>query len=92
MQITKEMVIELNTELAIKGCPFRYKYVFNKLSMGNPEIEITLPSMNYVSSFIVNPTNEFYDWLKMWFKSKGIELSCNNDGSILWSKSGWDKE
>ena len=90
MKITKEMVIELNNELSIKGCPFRYKYDEASYS-GNPHMEIILPSMSCVSSFIVNPTREFFDWLELWFKVKGIELSCNNDGSILWSKNGWDK-
>ncbi len=26
MKITREMVMELNNELAVKGCPFRYEY------------------------------------------------------------------
>lgn len=89
MKITKEMVMELNNELAIKGCPFRYS--FNEVGhSGNPYIEIALPSMNCVDSFIINPTKEFFDWLELWFKLKGIELNCNNTGSILWSKNGWE--
>lgn len=88
MKITKEMVMELNNELVNKGCPFRYEYDPAEHS-GNPHMIITLPSMNCVSSFIINPTREFFDWLELWFKEKGIELSCNNDGSILWSKNGW---
>ena len=55
-------------------------------------MEITLPSLKYIDSFIINPTNEFYDWLELWFKIKGIELSYNNTRSIIWSKSGWDKD
>lgn len=89
MKITKEMTVELNNELAIMGCPFRYEYDSNGYT-GNPHINIVLPSMNYVSSFIINPTDEFFNWLKTWFRSKGITLSCNNDGSIMWSKDGWD--
>lgn len=88
MKITKEMVVELNNELAIKGCPFRYE--FNEREYAdNPCIKIVLPSMSWVNSFIINPTKEFFNWLELWFKVKGIELSCNNDGSILWSKNGW---
>lgn len=87
MKITREMTMELNNELAVMGCPFRYKYV----EQDNPQIEITLPSMNYVDSFIVNPTVAFFDWLIAWFKVSGVELSRNNDGSIFWSKSGWDQ-
>lgn len=89
MKITEEMVMELNSELIFKGCPFRYKYDPTGYT-GNPHMEITLPNMNCVSSFIINPTSEFFDWLKLWFKVKGIELGCNNNASILWSKNGWD--
>lgn len=46
--------------------------------------------MSSVDSFIINPTRDFFDWMELWFKNKGIELSCNADGSILWSKSGWN--
>lgn len=90
MKITNEMTMELNNELAQKGCPFRYEYSDATYS-GNPQIKITLPSMSCVSSFIINPTREFFNWLELWFKVRGIELGHNNDGSILWSKSGWDE-
>lgn len=91
MKITKEMVMELNNELVNKGCPFRYEYNEADYS-GNPHMKITLPSMSCVNSFIINPTKEFFNWLQLWFEVKGIELSCNNDGSIIWSKSGWRNE
>ena len=32
MKITREMVVELNNELAVKGCPFRYKFNDNIIS------------------------------------------------------------
>lgn len=89
MKITKEMVIELNNELANMGCSFRYKYDEAGCS-GNPQIEITLPSMNYVRYASIHPTDAFFLWLTLWFKLKDIDLSCNNDRSILWSKSGWE--
>lgn len=82
--------MELNNELANKGCPFRYEYDEDELT-GIPHIEITLPSMNCVSSFNINPTREFFDWLELWFKTRGIELNHNNDGSVLWGKSGWNE-
>lgn len=90
MKITREMVIELNNELAVMGCPFRYEIEDKKCSWNNPHIELVLPSMNYVESFMVCPKTEFFEWLYAWFRLKGIELSCNNDRSILWSKNGWD--
>lgn len=91
MKITEEMVMELNKELENKGCSFRYEYDKNGFT-GNPHIKITLPSMNCVGSFIINVTKEFLDWLELWFKARGVELTCNNDGSILWSKNGWQDD
>lgn len=40
MKITREMVMELNNELAVKGCPFRYEYeggnrIFTYSTYGN---------------------------------------------------------
>ena len=85
MKITREMVAELNNELEIRSCPFRYKYKDEEYI---PKIEITLPNMNnWVDSFIINVSSEFFDWLNSWFKTKyDIELNCNNTGSILWAK------
>lgn len=88
MKITQRIVTELNSELANKGCPFRYEYYEPEYS-NNPHMRIALTSMRCVDSFNINPTKDFFDWLVLWFKSKEIELSCNNDGSILWSKNGW---
>ena len=85
MKITREMVMELNNELAFKGCPFRYEY---EGATEIPHMEIALPNMNCVSSYIINVTKDFLEWLELWFKTKyGIELICNNDGSILWAKN-----
>lgn len=83
MKITREMVMELNDELSVKGCPFRYKFTNNVIVSS---MEITLPSMSCVDSFIINPTREFFDWLELWFKIKyDIELRSNNTRSTLWS-------
>ena len=90
MKITREMVVELNSELTVMGCPFRYKFNGETGIGNNTQMELILPSMNYVSSFMVYPTTEFFVWLTTWFKNRGIELSSNNDSSILWSSSGWD--
>lgn len=88
MKITKEMVIELNNELVVKGCPFRYEYEGETEYSRIPHMEIALPNMNCVSSYIINVTKDFLEWLDIWFKTKyGIELTYNNDGSILWAKN-----
>lgn len=86
MRLTKEMVVDLNNELAVKGCPFRYEFQ-ESVGVGIPSMEITLPNMNYVDSFIINVTREFLEWLELWFKTKyNVELNCNNTGSVFWSK------
>ena len=54
MKITREMVIELNNELAVKGCPFRYEYEGETEYSRIPHMEIALPNMNCVSSYIIN--------------------------------------
>lgn len=89
MKISKEIVYQLNNELKCRDYPFRYKY---DESSDNPHIQITLASTLGVDSFIINPTKDFFEWLQGWFLQYGIELSCNNDGSILWSKSGWEED
>lgn len=88
MKITVEMVNELNKELATKNCPFRYEFYIPEYNPINPHMKIVLPSMNCVDSFTINPSKIFFDWLRLWFKAKGVELSCNNDASILWSANG----
>ena len=51
-------------------------------------MQVALPNMNCVSSCIINVTRDFLEWLELWFKTKyGIELTRNNDGSILWAKN-----
>ena len=89
MKITDDMVYELNETLEYKGYSFRYEYNDSILN-GNSCMKITLPRMKGVDSFIINPTKEFFEWLEGWFMQYGIELSCNNDGSIIWSKNGWN--
>lgn len=89
MEITSEMVMKLNNELENKGYPFKYEY--NKPEDDRcPYIKITLTNMKGVNNFIINPTDEFFDWLNLWFKLNGVELYCNNDKSILWGQKQCD--
>ena len=79
MKITREMVIELNNELVIKGCPFRYEYEGETEYSRIPHMEIALPNMNCVSSYIINVTKDFLEWLDIWFKTKYnvlTEVTC----------------
>jgi hypothetical protein len=83
MKITSELVEELNNELKNKECSFRYSY--DESYIGTPVIKITLASMMYVDSCIINPTPEFFDWLSQWFEKRGITITYNNTGSTAWS-------
>lgn len=83
MKITKDMIVEFNEELAKKNCVFRYEFDDSELAI--PCAKMTLVNLNYVNSFIVNLSNEFFDWLVQWFEAKGIKIMFNNDRSIFWS-------
>ena len=52
--IDRGMVIELNNELAVKGCPFRYEYEGATEYSHIPQMRVVLPNMNCVSSCIIN--------------------------------------
>ena len=46
MKITREMVMELNNELAVKGCPFRYEYEGATEYSHIPLMQVALPKVN----------------------------------------------
>ena len=52
-------------------------------------IQVTMASMNFVGSCIINLTEAFRIWLYQWFKIRGVHLTTNNTGSIYW---GVEKE
>lgn len=85
-QITDVMVTELNSELAVMGCSFRFKLIDEGFYT---KIQVTMASMNFVGSCIINLTEEFRVWLYQWFKIRGVHLTTNNTGSIYW---GVEKE
>ena len=86
MKLTKEMVSELNNELAVMGCSFRFAFCESKMT-GLPSMEITLPSKNYVHSYIINVSRAYLEWQDMWFKTRyNVVLNCNNTGSVFWCK------
>ena len=83
MKITEEMVFKLNNELIVMGCPFRYSYTEETV----PSIEVQLLNTNYLKCYTIYPSDDFLEWLYKWFEFKyGIELECNNTGTVFWSK------
>lgn len=81
MKITQEMLNEFNNLMELEGSVIRLKTddrIFDT-------INIKLPEDKNVYSFILNPTDEWYNKLENFFKQKGIpELKYNNTGSCFW--------
>lgn len=88
-KITENMVTDFNKMLENLNCSFRLKYRGDDFPW-NPKCEIVPANSMFISSAIINLTNEFYKTLNAYFNDKGIELSYNNAHSIFWSKSGWN--
>ena len=87
MKISKDNVAVLNMELEKKGCCFRIGFYDD---LGNPKCQIVPSSEVFIESTIINPNRAFYKFLNEFFAERGIELSYNANGTIFWSKSGWD--
>jgi len=88
MRITEEMVFRFNNMLLLtEGCSFKLQLNYGVGS--NMQCEIVPRSGKFLDSWVLNASKEFYFTLEKFFKSEGIELSYNNDGSIFWSKSGF---
>lgn len=88
MRITEGMTDELNAILANMGCSFKFAFRDEAL---NSKIDVAPMNSQFIDSCIINLTKECYDFIENFFKGKGIEkLSCNNTGSTLWSKSGFE--
>lgn len=85
--ITKEMVEELNNELAVRGYPFRYNYHEYAEHDSIPDMQVTLSNMKGVSSCTIKVTDDFLKRLELWFRTRyGIDLTCLNDRSVLWAR------
>jgi len=91
---TEEITNELNKQLEVLNCAFRFKLVTEEYGerLYNPHIEISLTNNYFVNSFVLNLTNKFYKWLEQLCEDNwNIHLSYNNTRSIIWAKEGWDK-
>lgn len=84
-KITQEMLDALNEELLAKGCLFRY-IVRRRNDDGTIEtIERVLCNDTWISSSIINATDEFYEWFEKFFREYGIEIHYNNTRDISWA-------
>lgn len=85
-KISRGMVNHLNMVLRENGVGF--KYVYENKDTYAPTIRIdVVDNAGWVSSTIINCTDEYYTWLENWFKENyDIEICYNNTRSIIWSK------
>lgn len=90
MRITEEMTDELNGILASMGCSFKFAFREGTLKS---QIDVVPMNNQFIDSSIINLTKECYSFIEHFFKGKGIEeLSYNNTGSTIWSKSGFNHD
>ena len=84
-KITREMAEHLNKILKEMGVGFGY--VYEDETTNAPTIRIVVAdNMGWVTSSIVNCTDNYYVWLNDWFKDNyDITLCYNNTGNIIWS-------
>lgn len=82
-EITKTMVNKFNDHLKEVNCIFRLERRTDEI--GTAFVHIVLANNKYVSSYIINPTKEFYDLLNDYFLTMGIKLNRNNTGTVFWS-------
>ena len=84
-EITKEMTEELNLLLLKMGCCFNFKYI----SQGplSACIEIQLINKKFLNSWILNPSDDFYNFITTFFNNYDIEIKYNNTGTIFWSST-----
>lgn len=85
-KISKGMVNHLNMALRENGVGF--KYVYENEDTYAPTIRIdVVDNASWISSSIINCTDEYYSWLENWFEENyDIEICYNNTRSIIWSK------
>ena len=89
-RFTPELIEEFNHILLEQDCSFKLAFVPLPEGDSNPSITIVPTNMKYINSYILHLTEEFYSYMEVFFKKRGISsISYNNDGSIFWSSKGW---
>lgn len=86
MKITKQMTDELNIILLNLGCSFKFKFDEQCHS-----IKVIPSNSIFIKNSIINLTNDCYDLINAFFKTKNIELNYNNTKDIMWAKENTNK-
>ena len=79
--ITNSMVSDFNSTLNFADSPLRIYY--DKDFNG---YQIKLYNLRDIKSYIIVPSDDFYEALENHFKKEGIELRYNADKTVFWSK------
>lgn len=90
MKITMEMVTKFNKVLRGLNCIFKLD-LRSAASGENTQCEIVPLSNMFLKSSILNPTDEFFTMLEIFFSELGIKLHYNNTKTIFWSIDGWEE-
>lgn len=80
-KITKSLAHEFNVLMANNGSIIRLEYIQQPFYA---MFKVCPCNMLYIDSYILNPTEEFYEILENFFKNKDIKLSYNNTHTIFW--------
>ena len=86
IDIEKKDVQELNDNLKNMGCSFKFK-LCESIIPGKNTIEVIPSSSIFISSSIINLTDDFYKYLEDFFYMKGIILNTNNTGTVFWANN-----
>lgn len=83
LEITQEMIFDLNNLLKYEGCSFRYR--IEKMPDGLTIASRVIASDRYVKNANIITTREFDDLLERFFQMRGIALGSNADGTSIWA-------
>lgn len=82
--IEQYMLDELNQQLDSMGCALRLKFCYD-----DPDFDdcIMAPKSElFIDSFILNPTEEFCNYLIRFFSHHGVKVNFNNTRTIIWAR------
>lgn len=85
-KLNMEIINAINDKLNRIGASFYYEPW--KINSSVPGMQVKMKDTNnFISSSVINFTNEYFEWLNDYCKMTfDIELAYNNTGSICWAK------
>jgi hypothetical protein len=84
-KLSKGMIDHLNEVITTKNVGFHYELSDTETYAPKATIVVN-DNMGWVVNSIINCTDDYYEWLRLWFKNNyDVEIVFNNTGSIFWS-------